>query len=105
MLVGQHLQDVLGSLRRPVIDFEVEVQFSRRAYGGSRSRDKARFRLVGVRNFETGRYHLYLTNIPVGRLDAEEAARLYSVRWTVELLFREMKASYRLEDVPSSGRC
>jgi putative transposase len=104
MLVGQKLQDVLGSLKRPVIDFEVEVSFSRREYGGSRSRAKARFRLAGIRNTETGRYHLYLTNIPVGKLDAEELAKLYEVRWVVELLFRELKGSYRLEDLPSSKR-
>jgi putative transposase len=104
MLVGQRLQEVLGSLRRPVVDFEVEVQFKRREYGGNRSRDRARFRLVGLRNAATGRYHLYLTNIPFGKLDAEELTRLYSVRWVVELLFREMKGSYRMEDIPSSKR-
>lgn len=104
MLVGQKLQDVLGALKRPVIDFEVEVSFTRREYGGSRSSAKARFRLVGIRDTETGRYRLYLTNMPVGKLDAEELAKLYEVRWVVELLFRELKGSYRLEDLPSSKR-
>jgi IS4 transposase len=103
-LVGEHLQDVLARLQRQSLDVEVEVQFQRRTYGGHRSTDRARFRLVGVRNTQTGRYHLYLTNIPVEVLSPEEIAAVYSARWIVELLFREMKASYRLEDMPSAKR-
>lgn len=103
-LVGQRLQDVLHRLRRPVLDLEVEVSFRRRAYKGSRSGARTRFRLVGVRNEASGRYHLYLTNVPVETLPAERVAALYAARWTIELLFREWKASYRLEDLPSSKR-
>ena len=83
---------------------EVEIQFQRRSYGGHRSTARARFRLVGVRDTQTGRYHLYLTNIPTEVLAPEEIAAVYSARWIVELLFREMKATYRLEDMPSGKR-
>lgn len=57
-LVGQRLQDVLERLQRQVLDVQVEVSFRRRAYKGSRSGARARFRLVGVRNEASGRYHL-----------------------------------------------
>jgi IS4 transposase len=103
-LVGERLQDVLAQLQRQVLDVEVEVQFQRRSYGGHRSTARARFRLVGVRDAESGRYHLYLTNIAPDVLSPEEIAAVYSARWVVELLFREMKATYRLEDMPSAKR-
>lgn len=34
-------------------------------------------------------------------MPAERVAALYAARWSVELLFREWKASYRLDDLPS----
>lgn len=103
-LVGERLQDVLARLQRQALDVEVEVQFQRRTYGGRRSTARARFRLVGVRDTQTGRCHLYLTNIAPEVLSPEEIAAVYSARWVVELLFREMKAAYRLEDMPSAKR-
>jgi len=103
-LVGRSLQDVLGSLRRPVLDFEVEVAFRRRSYQGRQSGARARFRLVGIRNEQTKRYHLYVTNLPVDTIVPDQIAALYSARWTVELFFRELKHSYRIEQLPSSKR-
>lgn len=103
-LVGERLQEVLGRLRRPEFDVEVEVEFLRRAYGGRRSHARLRLRLVGVRNAETGGYHLYVTNIPADRLSASQVAAAYAARWQIELLFREMKSSYGLEEMPSRKR-
>jgi IS4 transposase len=103
-LVGARLQEVLGRLRRAEFDVEVEVEFQRREYGGRRSRARMRLRLVGVRNPETGGYHLYVTNIPAERLSASQVAAAYAARWQIELLFREMKSSYGLEEMPSRKR-
>jgi IS4 transposase len=103
-LIGHKLQDVLGHLRRPVIDFEVQVRFRHRKYKGKRKGDKARFRLVGIRNPLTKEYHLYMTNIPVETVRAKQIAALYSARWMVELLFRELRSSYRIDDLPSSKK-
>jgi IS4 transposase len=100
-LVGRRLRDVVDRLRREVLDVEVEVAFRRRVYAGSRSGARRAMRLVGVRDADTGRYHLYVTNIPSERLAAEEVARVYAGRWQIELLFKEMKSHYRLEDLPS----
>ena len=100
-LIGQHLKDVIGCLRRQVIEFEVEVRYKHRLYRGKRRGDRARFRLVGIRNKETKRYHFYLTNIPIETVCAKQIAALYSARWTVELLFRELKKCYRIDDLPS----
>ena len=54
-----------------------------------------------MRNADTSRYHLYVTNIPPDRLTAEQVARVYTCRWQIELLFKEMKSYYRLGDIPS----
>lgn len=100
-LVGERLRDVIAQLKRQVLDVEVEVAFRRREYLGRRAGARRILRLVGVRNTETGRYHLYVTNIPPDRLTAEEVARVYASRWQIELLFKEMKSYYRLGDIPS----
>ena len=100
-LVGERLRDVIDRLQREVLDVEVEVAFRRREYAGSRSGARRTLRLVGVRDAGTGRYHLYVTNIPPERLTAEEVARVYACRWQIELVFKEMKSHYRLEDMPS----
>lgn len=100
-LVGERLRNVIERLQRETLDVEVEVAFRRRVYGGRQSGDRRSLRLVGVRNADTGRYHLYVTNIPPERLTAEQVARVYAGRWQIELLFKEMKSHYRLEDLPS----
>jgi hypothetical protein len=45
-----------------------------------------------------------MTNLPVDRLPAEEVGKLYAARWTIELLFRELKSCYQLESMPSRKR-
>ena len=103
-VVGAPLREVIGRLRREEFDVEVEVSFRRRVYAGKRSGKQRTWRLVGVLDPETHRYHLYLTNIPVERLSAREVAQVYGARWQVELLFKELKSHYRLEDQPSRKR-
>jgi IS4 transposase len=103
-LVGRRLQDVLGRLKREVLDVEVELTFRRRAYNGKRSAARARFRLVGVRNPKGEGYHLYLTNVPPEKLSAEDIAATYAARWTIELVFRELKRHYRLDQMPSASK-
>ncbi len=96
-LEGKRLSEVLPRLQRGILDAEVERTFTRRIYGGRRSSDTFRCRLVAVWNEEARKYHLYLTNIRPEVLTAEEVASLYSMRWGVELCFRELKASYALD--------
>lgn len=98
---GQRLRDVVPRLQRQVLDVEAEVCFRRRRYRGRRSGATLRVRIVGVRNDERGIYHWYVTNLPAHEVDAEEIGRLYSARWVIELLFRELKSCYRLDRLPS----
>ena len=103
-LVGQRLRDVLPRLTRGVLDVMVEVSYRHRTYGGHRSGGTQLLRVVGLRDDETGAYHLYITNIPVEKLAAEDIRNVYAARWLIELLFNELKSTYRIEDLPSRKR-
>lgn len=100
-LEGRRLDEIADSLKRSELDVEVEVSFKRRAYGGCRSTHHRRFRLVGVRDADSGTYWFYLTNIPPEEVDAASVAQLYACRWQVELIFKELKSHYRLEELPT----
>lgn len=103
-VVGHLLQDVLGDLKREVLDVEVEVCFKRRTYNGIQRTARERFRIVAIRDRKTKRYHCYLTNVPPEVLDAESIAAAYRARWELELVFKELKSGYRLSQITSARR-
>ena len=115
-LAGKKLKDVLPRLKREVIDVLVEVEFkagaskARKAEGdafevyrprGGTPRTRETFRLVGVFDEGTGEYHLYITDIMPEQLSAEDVALLYRARWSVELVFKELKRLYKLDMISS----
>ena len=104
-LVGERLQEVLPRRKREVLDVEVTVTFSRRRYAGHRRREHMRLRLVAIKDKQAGDYHLYLTNIPPEKLAATDIQSVYASRWQIELLFKELKGTYRIDEVPSRRRC
>ena len=101
-LEGSKLYDVVDDLHREYIDVEVEAEFKRGPYEGTRSLDTKRFRVVGVRNEEADDYHLYITNLPREEFFPTDIAELYRCRWEVELLFRELKTQYELDEFDTS---
>lgn len=115
-LVGRKLQDILPRLKREVVDCLVEVEFKASASRakksekddfevyrprGSASKIKETFRLVGVLDEETGKYHLYITDIMPEQLIPEDVALLYRARWSIEMVFKELKRLYKLDEIPS----
>ena len=102
-VVGKKLRDILPHLKREILDVEVEVEFKRRKYKGKQSTLKRRFRVVCAFNSESGEYHAYLTNIRVEILSAEDIALLYRARWEIELIFKELKSNYRMDQIPSAN--
>ena len=96
-LEGKRLEEIAGKLRREELDVEVEVQFKRRVYYGRRRTDRRRFRLVGVREAESGTYRFYLTNIAPETLDAHAIAQVYAARWQVEQFFDVLKNGCKVE--------
>lgn len=96
------LQDVLDRLKRAHFEAVVEIQVKLRTYNGKRRTIPRRFRLVAVRNDETKRYHLYLTNTEPDRLHADDVAAVYALRWQVELLFKQLRQMGRIDHLPST---
>ena len=45
---------------------------------------------------------MYITNLLHETLWPQQVSALYRFRWEIELLFRELKSSYRLDELPSS---
>ena len=99
---GSQVFDVVGDLHRQYIDVDVVVEFDRREYDGQQSTDTKQFRVVGVLNPDTDDHHLYMTNLPREEFSASQIATLYRARWEVELLFRELKSRYALEEFDTS---
>ena len=97
-LEGSQIQDVVNDLHRKYIDVEVEAEFKRGKYNGTRSLDTKRFRVVGVRNEDADDYHLYITNLPREEFLPGDIATIYRCRWAVERLFRELKTQYGLDE-------
>jgi len=104
-LLGERLQEVLPRLKRAVLDVEVTLTFSRRRYAGRRRREHLRLRLLAIKDTRGRDYHLYLTNIPPDKLAPSDIQSLYASRWQIELLFKELKGTYRIDEVPSRRRC
>ena len=99
---GLRLREIRSRLRRAVLDVEAEICFQRRRYAGRRKTATLRVRIVGLWDEGHEVYHWYITNLPVDKVRAEDLGKLYAARWTIELLFRELKSSYRMESIPSS---
>jgi IS4 transposase len=100
--VGLPLNDYLKLLRGKPVDVEVELEYYKNQHRKQQwKRHALRLRIVGIFNSQSKSYHLYITNVPPSVFDAEQVARVYGARWFVELLFRELKSQYRLEEIPS----
>jgi len=106
-LDGENLRSAIQYLQRDAVDVMVTIRYRKRPYGGSPKTGRLAtqlLRVVGERHPETREWHLYITNIPVDRLSAREIGQIYRARWMVELLFRELKSRYRMEDLPSGNK-
>ncbi|QZA88273.1 IS4 family transposase [Salinarchaeum sp. IM2453] len=96
-LEGKSLKGVLDDLQRQEIDVLVELEFDRKR--GSSATATRQFRLVGLLNEDEDEYHLYFTNLPRNEYSAPDIAQLYRARWEVELLFKELKSRFGLDEI------
>ena len=78
------------------------MAFHRRVYAGTRRTVRRRARLVAVRLPESTKYRFYLTNIDPDSLDAQSVAQTYAARCQIELIFKELKSHYRLDELHTS---
>ena len=102
-LEGEQIHDVVDDLHCTYIDVEVEAEFTRGPYEGTQSLDTKRFRVVGAHDDDDDDYHLYITNLPREEFLPADLATLYRCRWEVELLFRELKTQYELDEFDTSN--
>lgn len=102
---GKRLQDVLPSLKRKTLDATIEVEVKHRAYREVQRTVTKQLRLVAIYNADARRYHTYVTNIPPTDLPATDIGAIYRARWQVELIFKQLKSHYRIDDLPSSNPC
>ena len=102
-IVGKKLSEVLPKLKRRIIDLEVGASFRRRKYNGKQKKDSKRFRLAAIYNVEDKKYKEYITNISTDHLSAGDTAVLYSARWEIELIFKELKSRYGLDVLPTAN--
>ena len=70
-LAGERLGDVKAGLAREVVDVLVEVEFMRHSYLGRVRRERAIFRVVGVRHGTACKHRGYVTNVPVTMLSTQ----------------------------------
>ncbi|PSQ18738.1 IS4 family transposase, partial [Halobacteriales archaeon QS_8_69_26] len=75
----------------------VELEFDRKR--GSCKSATQTFRLVGLLNEAENEYHLYFTNLPKEDYSAPDIAQLYRARWEIELLFKELKSRFGLDEI------
>jgi len=103
---GEQIHSVTADLYRQYIDVEIEVEFERRPYAGEQLDDSKRFRVVGVliADADDRDYELYITNLPREGFLPDEIATIYSCRWEMELVFRELKTQYELNEFDTSKK-
>jgi putative transposase len=100
-VTGLGLRDLRPRLRRRVFDAEAEISFQQRRYAGKRKSTTMNLRVVGLWDEVRQVHHWYITNLPADTVKPEDIGQLYAARWTIELLFRELKTCYQLESMPS----
>lgn len=61
-------------------------------------------RVVGVWNSFEERYHWYITNISEHVFGPADVAQVYRLRWQVELLYKEWKSLYHLDEITSGKK-
>lgn len=103
-IVGQNVQTVAASLKRKSFDVMVQAGVRKRKYAGRVSKSVQQFRVVGVLDEHDNCYQIFITNVPVEMLSATQIAQTYAARWEIELLFKELKGSYRMDNLPSKKK-
>lgn len=67
-----------------------------------KGRSARTYRVIGVREPVSNTWRFYVTNLDAAEFPAEEIAALYRLRWEIELLFKELKSAYRLDEIPTT---
>ena len=101
--VGRRLREVVAEMQGRPLDVEVDY-----AFRSIRQRDwrwrHVRLRVVGDWHQDEQRHRLYITNASRTQFATEHVAGIYALRWEIELLLRELKSAYRLDEIPTASK-
>jgi len=101
---GGQIQYISEDPHREILDIDGEAEFQWRVYEETQPWDTKRFRVVGILDEDADDYHFYITNFPRERILPRDIATVYRCRWEVELLFRELKNRYELDEFDTRKR-
>jgi len=101
--IGKRVSEFTKKLSGKNLDAVVKIAFKRREYKGKQRKDEMLVRLVATYNCEEEKYHIYITNIQKDVLDVDDIAKLYGARWEIELLFKELKSGYALDELDTKN--
>jgi IS4 transposase len=99
---GKRLSAVQAEFAGQPIDMTALVPWS--FDRGDKRRRLMPVRLVGQWHPLEARHHFYLTNASLEMMATEHVGPIYAARWEVELFFRELKLTHRLEQLPTRKR-
>jgi len=102
---GRRLSEIKNKLKRGICDFEVWATTSQSKNPKVLEKSAILLRVIGIWNNDTCEYHFYITNLPVEKFSAEDIEALYRMRWSIELLFKELKSCYKLDCISSGKEC
>lgn len=100
---GERLSAMTTHFAGKVIDVAALVPWSFDR-GPDKRRHLLKVRVVGQWHPLEGRHHFYLTNAPREMIAGAHVGPIYAGRWEVELFFRELKLTHRLEQLPTRKR-
>jgi IS4 transposase len=101
---GMKIHDALKRLRGEILDAEVEIEFYPERPKGRYHTVRERFRVVGIYDADSRGYHLYMTSLLPAQLPPSAVLAMYRARWEIELLFKELKSGYRIDQVSSAKK-
>jgi hypothetical protein len=102
---GIELRDLQNATGDDILDVEAGMVYQVRRQQRPLVTDHSiRWRCVAVYNAESDQWHRHVTNMPPAMMKAEHFTAVYAARWEVELLFRELKCTYRIEQMPSANQ-
>jgi putative transposase len=99
---GKRLSALVPEFIGKSIDVMAELPWHFDRGPNKHKRHVMQVRVVGHWYAEEGRHRFYITNVPAELIVTEQIGPIYTARWEIELFFRELKLTYRIEQLPTS---